>query len=142
MNTIVLVSCVSKKRAIPLPAQDIYLSDWFLKASAYAKRFGNQWFILSAKYGLLAPDKVVEPYNVTLKTMPVHSRRLWAARVIQDLKPILSSGDTVIFLAGKAYRENLVSPIQNMGCQISIPMQALRIGEQMQWLNHQLREKQ
>ncbi len=141
MNTIVLVSCVSKKRTVPSPAQDLYLSDWFLKASAYAKKVGDQWFILSAKYGLLAPDKVIEPYNVTLKTMPIGSRRLWAARVIQDLKPIVSLGDTVIFLAGDAYRENLITPIQNMRCQISIPMQGLRIGEQMQWLNHQLRGK-
>lgn len=141
MQTITLVSCVSKKRTIPLPAQDLYLSDWFLKASTYAKKVGDKWFILSAKYGLLAPDKVIEPYNVTLKTMPVHSRRSWAGRVIQDLKPILSSGDMVIFLAGDAYRENLITPIQIIGCQISIPMQGLRIGEQMQWLNHQLRGK-
>lgn len=139
MQSTVLVSCVSNKHIIPSPAQDLYLSDWFLKASAYAKRVGDQWFILSAKYGLLAPDKVIEPYNVTLKTMPVHSRRSWAARVIQDLKPILSQGDTVIFLAGDAYRENLITPIENMGCRISIPMQGLRIGEQMRWLNNQLR---
>ncbi|MHB8089205.1 MAG: DUF6884 domain-containing protein [Anaerolineaceae bacterium] len=141
MQTIALVSCVSKKRTISSAAQNLYLSDWYLKASAYAKKVGNQWFILSAKYGLLAPDKVVEPYNVTLKTMPIHSRRLWAARVIQELQPILSLGDTVIFLAGDAYRENLITPIQNMGCQISIPMQGLRIGEQLHWLNNQLRGK-
>jgi hypothetical protein len=139
MKTIVLVSCVSQKRTVPSTAQDLYLSSWFLNASAYAKRVGDQWFILSAKYGLLAPDKVIEPYNVTLKTMPVRSRRLWAVGVIRDLVRILSSGDTVVFLAGDAYRENLIVPIQNMGCQISIPMQGLRIGEQMQWLNHQLR---
>jgi len=139
MRTIVLVSCVSKKLEVSAPAQDLYLSGWFLKASAYAKKFGDLWFILSAKYGLLAPDRVIEPYNMTLKTMPVHTRRLWATEVIQDLKSILSSSDEVIFLAGDAYRENLIAPIQNMGCHISIPMQGLRIGEQMRWLNFQLR---
>lgn len=139
MRNIVLVSCVSKKREVPAPAQDLYLSDWFLKASAYAKEIGDQWFILSAKYGLLAPDIVIEPYDVTLKTLPVHARRSWAVKVIQDLKPILTSGDTVIFLAGETYRENLITPIQNRGCKISIPMQGLRIGEQMQWLNSKLR---
>ena len=138
MSQVVLVSCVSKKRTIPVMAQDLYVSDWFLKASAYAKKIGDRWFILSAKYGLAPPEKIIEPYNLTLKSMSIYARRSWAINVIKELGNLVTSGDTVIFLAGERYREYLVEPLSKMGCMISIPMQGLRIGEQMQWLNHQI----
>lgn len=139
MKTIVLVSCVSKKRSISLPAKDLYISDWFQKAALYARMIGDTWFILSAKYGLLHPDQIIEPYNVTLKSMSKYQRQIWARRVLQDLNPLLLQNDTVVFLAGHVYREYLEGPLRQMDCLISIPMKGLRIGEQMQWLNNQFR---
>ncbi len=139
MAQIVLVSCVSKKRDFPTMAQDLYVSDWFLKASVYAKEIGDRWFILSAKYGLVPPNKTIEPYNVTLKSMSVNSRLMWAVKVINDLGKFVIPGDMIVFLAGVTYREHLVDPIRKMNCRISIPMEGLRIGEQMQWLNQQIR---
>jgi len=139
MKMIVLVSCVSKKQNIPLPAKNLYISDWFQKASTYAQRIGDHWFILSAKYGLLPPDKVIEPYNVTLKSMSKYQRQVWAKRVMQDLMPHISPNDTIVFLAGQVYREFMEESLHRIGLHISVPMEGLRIGEQMQWLNHQLR---
>jgi len=139
MKTIVLVSCVSKKQNIPLPAKNLYISDWFQKAARYAPKIGDQWFILSTKYGLIPPEKVIEPYNVTLKTMAKYQRQMWAKRVLQDLMPHISPNDTIVFLAGQVYREFLEESLHKMGCRISVPMEGLRIGEQIQWLNHQLR---
>lgn len=137
-KTIILVSCVSKKRLIPSPASELYISDWFLKASDFARKYGDEWFILSAKYGLLPPDKVISPYNETLNTMSLDARRSWTRRVFQDLEKNLEKGNRVVFLAGAAYREFLIPSIRGLGCEISIPMEGFRIGEQMQWLNHQL----
>ena len=56
---IALVACVSRKTPGPLPAQDLYVSDWFRKASAYARRVADEWYILSAKHGLVSPDTVI-----------------------------------------------------------------------------------
>lgn len=139
MKTIVLVSCVSKKQSISLPAEDLYISEWFHKAALYARLIGDKWFILSAKYGLLHPDQIIEPYNVTLKSISKYQRVIWARRVLQDLNPLLSKDDSVVILAGHIYREYLEEPLRQMGCQISIPMQGLRIGEQMQWMNKQIK---
>jgi hypothetical protein len=135
---IALVACVSKKNPIPTPARDLYISDWFRKASAYATRVADEWYILSAKYGLVAPDTVIEPYDETLNRMPAAVRRTWARRVLEDLDPVLQPGDQVMILAGKKYRENLVDPIQQMGCSVEIPMEGLGIGKQLRWLKQQL----
>jgi cytoplasmic iron level regulating protein YaaA (DUF328/UPF0246 family) len=132
---IVLVSCVSKKSTIACPARSLYTSDWFIKAARYADQTSQEWYILSAKYGLVHPDQVLEPYNTTLKTMDKRARQAWAEWVFASLQPRLSPGDTVIFLAGQAYREFLADRISRLGCKIEIPMEGLRIGEQLHWLS-------
>lgn len=135
---IALVACVSRKTSRSLPAKDLYISDWFRKASAYARRVANEWYILSAKYGLVSPDTTIEPYDETLNRMPAAARRAWARRVLKDLSQVLRPGDHVVILAGKRYRENLVGPIQQMGCSVEIPMEGLGIGKQLSWLKRQL----
>lgn len=137
-RNIALVACVSRKHSRPLPARDLYISDWFRKASAYAMRVTDEWYILSAKHGLVAPDTIIEPYDETLNRMPAATRRAWAKRVLKDLDQILQPGDRVVILAGERYRKDLIDPIQQMGCSIEIPMQGLKIGEQLRWLKQQL----
>lgn len=132
---IALVACVSKKRTSPQAAKDLYCSDWFIKASNYALHHSDRWFILSARYGLVQPSAVIEPYNGTLKIMPQLKRKHWAERVMIDLKKILEPGDEVIFLAGISYREHLIEPIQQLGCVVQVPMEGLGIGQQLSWLN-------
>ena len=69
IDTIWLVSCVRPQRATSAPARELYQSVWFLKARACADLVGSRWFILSAVYGLVHPDKMFEPYEMTLNTM-------------------------------------------------------------------------
>jgi hypothetical protein len=67
----------------------------------------DQWYILSAKYGLLNPAMVVGPYNETLNNMRKSERTQWARDVENDLRSLLHPGDRVVFLAGQKYREFL-----------------------------------
>ena len=136
--TIYLVSCVSAKRSNPAPARDLYISPWFCKARTYADKTGLPWFVLSAKYGLVDPDAVIAPYNHTLKTMRLAERRRWASKVLSQLEPHLEGIKSVIFLAGQSYREFLDPPLRSRGLVVSIPMDGLRIGEQLSWLNREL----
>jgi len=135
---IVLISCVKSKTTGPNPAQDLYISDLFQKSSAYAKLIGDSWYILSAKYGLLSPDQVIEPYEKTLNEMGVGERKSWAKSVMSDLAKIVTPGDEVVFLAGVKYRENLIQPLTKMGSKISVPMEGLSFGNQLKWLKNQL----
>ena len=137
-KTIALVACVSKKNKRPMVARDLYISDWFKKASAYAETISDKWFILSAKYGLVDPYSVIAPYDETLNNMSVSNRRTWSLEVMQDLRPQLSAGDKIVILAGQKYREFLVKPLHSAGCIVEIPMEGLRIGEQLSWLSKQV----
>ena len=132
-----LVSCVSLKRAIPARAKDLYTSPWFRKARACVEAVGCPWYILSAKYGLVEPNSTIDPYNRTLKTMPVNGRRAWANGVIEHLAPRLAGVNSVAFLAGWAYREFLEPELRRRGLTIYVPMEGLGIGQQLSWLTDQ-----
>jgi len=135
-RTITLVACVKTKANTPRPARDLYVLDLFRKASAYAERNADAWYILSAKYGLVGPNETIAPYEKTLKRMPIAERKAWAAQLFQDLCAVaVKPGDRIIMLAGVAYREYLVDPLRAFGCRVEIPMVGLSFGNQLRWLN-------
>lgn len=68
---------------------------------------GTQWFILSAEYGLLNPQKTVAPYDKTLNRMPLTERREWAQRVITQMDKELLHVEKIVLLAGMRHREFL-----------------------------------
>ena len=115
----------------------MYLSPWFIKARTYAERRAS-WFILSAEYGLLHPDVVIDPYERTLNTMSVGRRRLWAASVTSQVRQTKGYFDQEIeILAGQKYREFLGPALADLGFSVSVPMLGLGIGQQLQWLSRQ-----
>ena len=136
MKQIVLISCASKKLKNKAKAEDIYISSLFRKSLQYAKSLQpDDIYILSAKFGLLKLNEIIEPYNQTLNTMPVDEIRKWSERVLQQLSNISNlQKDNYIFLAGDNYRKFLIPSIVNY----QIPMKGLKIGKQLQWLTNSL----
>ncbi len=139
-GSLVLVSCVGQKQSRPAPARELYISSWFNKARALVGVKGADWYILSALHGLVPPDKVIKPYEKTLNNMPVAERRAWSANVFRQLEPLLKRKSRVVFFAGQHYREFLVGPLLDRGVTVNVPMQGLKIGEQLQWLTEALRQ--
>jgi hypothetical protein len=137
--TVYLVSCVSKKRTEPVPARDLYVSSWFLKARAYVESKDDRWFILSAEHGLLAPESIVSPYEKSLNALPIAARRVWAERVKAQMKSELVGDERVVVLAGKRYREFLMPFLYELSSCVEIPMEGLSIGQQLQWFGDQMK---
>jgi len=119
------------------------VSPLFRKASAYAEATCDRWFILSAKHGLLAPDEVVEPYDVKLGRAHRDPERdappiwEWAARVQGQLGIALADAPEphLVLLAGAQY-----GTVVMRGCPWphSEPLEGLGIGERLSWLNREL----
>lgn len=110
-----------------------------MKARAYVEAQNAEWFILSAKYGLLPPDQVIQPYNATLNDMTAEERRGWARKVADQLRPRCRRGDHIILLAGQNYREHLMPILKEWGCEVGAPLRGMAIGRQKQWLKAALR---
>jgi hypothetical protein len=131
------VSCVSQKLDKPAAAQDLYVSSLFSKARSYVESKDAPWWILSAKYGLVAPKDVIAPYDQTLNHMAIADRRRWADKVVTQLAEQPTKPRRVVLLAGARYREFLEPKLKAMGIEVLVPMEGLRIGEQLNWLNSQ-----
>jgi hypothetical protein len=84
--TIGPVSCGKKKAARACAARDLYRGELFRRASAYAERTYDHWFILSAQHYLVHPDEVLDPYEKPIASMSVADRRHWALIVESDLR--------------------------------------------------------
>lgn len=129
---IVLISCVRQKLPHRAKVKDIYVSTLFKLSLKYAQKLQPDGiFVLSAKHGLLPLEKVIEPYEETLKSKPAGEIEIWVSRVLDQIKAICSIDQTeFILLAGDRYRKYLLPHIKH--CKI--PLEGLRIGEQLQKL--------
>ena len=130
-----LVSCVKSKRAHSAPPRDLYTSPLFTMARDLIESQGAKWRVLSALYGLVDPDTIIDPYDRTLKRMGIAERRVWASNVLTDLLPLAENFGCVVFFAGERYREFLTEPIKRRGVLVKVPMEGLRQGEQLAWLS-------
>lgn len=133
-DALVLISCVKSKRAHKATASNLYISPQFVMSRELAEAQGAQFMILSARYGLVEPEREIEPYDFTLNALGVDERRRWAAEVLKDLLPAASAKGRVVFLAGARYREFLIEPLRRNGVDVEVPMEGLRQGEQLAWL--------
>lgn len=158
VNTLYLLSCVSKKQPITIennltklyPAGELYLSDWFLKAKAYVTQEGELdedysddgrrlWGVISARFGFLEPTDLVAPYNETLLEKSKAERWEWAKKTFQQLKPYIERNDVakVVFFAGVAYRTHLRGLVDELfnhheECT-EAPLRNKGIGEQLRY---------
>lgn len=138
MRKIVLISCVSMKLAHKALAQDLYTSPLFKYNLNYARSLRpDVIYILSAKYGLVELEQLIEPYNVTLKDMGAREVQEWSSRVLAELQKRADlRQDLFIFLAGENYRKYLVPHLAHY----EIPMKGKSIGRQLKFLKEQFHE--
>ena len=131
MKTIVLISCVAKKKTQKAKAEELYESPLFVKSLAYAKTLKpDSIYILSAKHHLL------EPYNTTLNTMNKQERTAWGKEVIAQLQQVADvKKDKFIILAG----QNYLTPLQGALKHIETPLEGKKIGERLQYLSNKLK---
>lgn len=133
-HTVGLVGCVKSKRAYPSRARELYISEAFLGRRAYVERTCDEWFILSAKHGLVDPDDWLEPYDETLNGAPASRKREWARHVLQRLDElgVVDRASVFEIHAGAEYRDfGLADNLRARGAKVVVPAEHLGFGEQL-----------
>lgn len=136
MTVVGLVGCAAAKLKRPAPAAELYTSQLFRKASAYAREHSDRWYILSARHGLVAPDTVLEPYDTKLGSKNGPPIWDWAQRVADQLTTELAEvpDPRLLVLAGTQYRTFLY----RTSWPADTPLDGLGIGEQLGFLTSAL----
>jgi hypothetical protein len=139
-HTIVLVACGKSKRADAGKAADLYNSTWFKLARAYAERYASEWFIMSAKHGLIKPYHWIKPYDQALPAS-LQERQEWAidvADLVEQWSGARPKEATVILLGGKRYRYPLAGWLKYKGYKVEQPLAGMGIGQQQAWLKREV----
>lgn len=136
-----MISCSKAKRRYSCEARLLYdASNLFRKSLAYAKTLSDDIFVLSAKYGLVDLDTVIEPYDETLNEKSVGALSEWGQKVAGQIKQRLDINNTTfIILAGRNYYAPLYNYIPKEN--IELPLGNLSFGERLKRLDELLSEK-
>ena len=138
---VVLIGCGKTKLPHPAQARDLYIGPLFKARRRHAESTRRLWFIVSAKFGLVAPETIIEPYDVCLAPsygMP----QIFGARVLKQLAETLSArgislADVDVEIhAGRNYADGL----RTAGARVSSapvpkryiwPVEGLGVGKQL-----------
>ena len=133
-NDVYLISCSSEKLNKKSLACELYDSALFKKSLKYSRKKVKDDYIkiLSAKYHLVDLDQMIEPYDLTLKTMPAEARQQWADKVYEMLNEKFSiNNDQFIFMAGNSYTEYLIPKFKYS----KDLLKGKKIGERLEYLD-------
>ena len=108
-KVLVITECTKQKTgynsSTRVPAKVLYKGRLFRSVRAYAEAMGFDYVIISAKYGLLFPDDIIEGYEKVLQTKEDVKN---IQPLVEDrLRPILGSYDRIVVIAGEKYRNVL-----------------------------------
>jgi hypothetical protein len=105
---IALIGCSATKTQHGGRAADVYLGKLFKWSLKYCKQRGfERVLILSAKYGVLELDDIIEPYDETLKTKNKKERDDWAVMVERQIKEKGLRLRKRYYFCGNDYHDNL-----------------------------------
>lgn len=108
---------------MPAPAKDLYQSTLFKKTRAYAEKHYDGWYILSALHRVLSPEKVIEPYDVTLaKGAP---QAIWHQTIAEDLARMIPPGSHLDYFGGIAY-ELVTGHLREFGYTVGFPCEGFK----------------
>lgn len=133
-----LVGCGSAKAPKPAPAKELYIGNLFRAARLYAERRADDWRILSARYGLLHPERRVAPYNMRLncgERQVAFWAQIAASGLVYEMK---TRHLEVVCLAGENYADPVCGVLESWGIPCSQPLRGLQVGERLRWFKAQL----
>lgn len=139
-SDVLLLGCTAEKLDHPAEAQDLYCSPRFAKRRLYAKATGKLWAIISAKHGLLMPDELIEPYDLSLDSLSASERSQWAERIVAQLEEALGplDGCTFELLASRLYGDPLELLLATRGARLVRPLRHVTLFQELSWYEAQL----
>jgi hypothetical protein len=117
---LVITSCTKEKLGysskVKAPARDMYQGLLFRKVKQFCEINNFDYVIISAKYGLLFPNEVIEGYEKVLKS----KKDIEAIRpfVEEKLRKILNNYEKIVVIAGENYVKTLENIIDDRFYQV------------------------
>ena len=147
MPTLGLVQAGTPAPRAPTPAAEAYATEFFRLKREFARTCYDDWLVLSAAHGLVAPDEPVEREGTSFPEMKPAGRARWAMEVVTTLAATVRRNEyeEVAVLADRSVRETLIergglrTRVGAAGATMTEPLAGLGDEDrQRTWLEEQL----
>lgn len=137
---IAILSCGKSKQLVPAKAIDIYIGILFRQKLKYVQVFypNADIYILSAKYGIIPADLVIEPYDKMVPLREDDFFKEWSQMVTEQLRSFDKTED-IVFLGNQHYYRPIDSYFVG---QKQSPLLGLKPGQQLARLTDELNDLQ
>lgn len=118
------------------PAGELFTGELFIRARGHARSTGAPWFVMSAEYGLLAPDHVVGPYDRNLATVPTAYREAWGPWALARLELVAGSlrrKRIELHALSYAASEGMRRQLLGLGALVLEPLRGLSVADRISW---------
>lgn len=134
LGDVLLIGSVRTTVNESAPAREIYTGALFARRRRYAEASDRPWFVVSGRWGLVAPGEVVASHDVVLGDMAVSYRQGWAAFVVGQLEATLPAADLVLEIhAGGRMVDSLRAVVELAGATLVDPVDAHSLSETLAW---------
>lgn len=134
VGDVLLVGSVRTTLREAAPARDLFTGSLFTRRRRYAEASGRPWFVVSGRWGLVAPGEVLAPHDVVLGDQAVTYRHGWAQFVVGQLEDALPLADLVLEVhAGDHVLDALRPAVEQAGATLVDPVDAHSLTETLAW---------
>lgn len=134
---VAVVGCSAIKADTPAHAREFYRSPLFKAALAYAEARTKHVVVVSAYYGIVQLDQVLQPYDLKLTALRKRDREDWGARTVDPLTRFNGTPPILLLLCGEAYADAILHGAHwhNLPRPMT-PMAKMKgVGNRIAWLN-------
>lgn len=120
-------------------AENAYINPFHALARTYISLFTNNWIILSAKFGFLNPDEILEEtYDVTFDRLNDSYIKVSTLQK-QVIDKNLHKYNNIIIVCNNRYVDFVKKAFENYNCRIYVPFKDIEDDEQgSNFLNQQI----
>ena len=110
---VALIACsANKKEGRNIPEMIYSLSTLNKYSVLYAKKYCDDYYFLSAKYGLLNKKDIIEKYDLTLNNFNIKDKKDWSKKAQESIIKTIPINSELYILAGKNYYTYMIDSLE------------------------------
>lgn len=139
---VAVINCGADKQYKKCKAKDLYTGSLFVASRKYVESvYGNNYCILSAKYHVLMPDDIIEPYDMFLGNFKKQEKEEWWKISVDQLLNKFPENTVYHFYAGQDYIKGILPILQDAGRKYECYLNNLGMGYKIQWFQQSTKSK-
>jgi len=134
-KTIAIIPCTAQKSEVGGPAREVWIGGHFQLTLAYVEYFMDQIYIMSYKYGIIEPERYIEPYDIDMRLEKASERIKWWYMMREHIEELVEreKPDLVALFTGSFERSRIIREFVRNKCNnVIVPWVGLGTGERQQ----------